>query len=80
MNNDKKLIKETVLMEKPSKSASNLKELINHAIQDLEVTPEEYQKIMDCAQDDSHIDKEEKTLLSQFHGMLSNGTIKRVKG
>ncbi|MBU1341522.1 MAG: hypothetical protein KKE44_03780 [Proteobacteria bacterium] len=67
-------------MEKPSKSASTLKELIKHAIQDLEVTPDEYQKIMDCAQDDGHIDKEEKTLLSQFHGMISNGTIKRVKG
>jgi len=67
-------------MKKPSKSASNLKELINHAIQDLEITPDEYNKIMDCAHDDSHVDKEEKTLLSQFQAMLSNGTIKRVKG
>ncbi|MBF0235983.1 MAG: hypothetical protein HQK65_23560 [Desulfamplus sp.] len=67
-------------MKKPSKSASNLKELINHAIQDLEVTPDEYNKIMDCAHDDGHIDKEEKALLSQFQQMLSNGTIKRVKG
>jgi len=67
-------------MQKPSKSASNLRELINHAIQDLEVTPDEYNKIMDCAHDDSHIDKEEKALLSQFQQMLSNGTIKRVKG
>jgi hypothetical protein len=67
-------------MKKSSKSASNLKELINHAIQDLEVTPDEYNKIMDCAHDDSHIDKEEKALLSQFQGMISNGTIKRVKG
>lgn len=67
-------------MKEPSKSASNLKELINHAIQDLEITPDEYNKIMDCAHDDSHVDKEEKTLLSQFQAMLSNGTIKRVKG
>jgi hypothetical protein len=67
-------------MKNPSESASKLKELINHAIQDLEVTPDEYQKIMDCAHDDGHIDKEEKTLLSQFQGMLNNGTIKRVKG
>jgi hypothetical protein len=67
-------------MKKPSKSASNLKELINDAIQDLEITPDEYNKIMDCAHDDSHIDKEEKALLSQFQQMLSNGTIKRVKG
>jgi hypothetical protein len=67
-------------MEKPSQSASNLKELINDAIRDMEITPEEYNKIMDCAHDDSHIDKEEKSLLSQFQQMLSNGTIKRVKG
>ncbi len=67
-------------MKNPSKSASKLKELINHAIQDLEVTPDEYMKIMDLAHDDSHIDREEKALLSQFQGMLNNGTIKRVKG
>jgi hypothetical protein len=67
-------------MKKPSKSASNLKELINHAIQDLEVTPDEYNKIMDCVHDGSHIDKEEKALLSQFKAMIGNGTIKRVKG
>lgn len=67
-------------MNQPSKSASNLKELINHAIRDLEVTPDEYNKIMDCAHDDSHIDNEEKALLSQFQQMLSNGTIKRVTG
>lgn len=67
-------------MKKPSKSASNLKELINHAIQDCEITPDEYNKIMDCAHEDSHIDNEEKALLSQFQQMLSNGTIKRVKG
>jgi len=67
-------------MEKSSQSASNLKELINDAIRDLEITPDEYNQIMDCAHDDSHIDKEEKALLSQFQQMLSNGTIKRVKG
>lgn len=64
---------------KPGKSATNLKELINNAIQDLEITPEEYHQIMDAAHDDGHLDKEEQALLSQFHAMLSNGTIKRVK-
>lgn len=67
-------------MKKPSKSASNLKELIDDAIRDLEVTPDEYNKIMDCANEDGHVDNEEKALLSQFQQMLSNGTIKRVKG
>lgn len=67
-------------MKKPSDSATELKELIKHAIDDLEITPDEYQAIMSCAQDDGHLDPEEKTLLSQFQSMLSNGTIKRVKG
>lgn len=66
--------------QKPSKSATALKELINHAISDLEITPAEYEKIMDCALDDGHLDKEEKALLGQFHNMISNGTIKRIRG
>jgi uncharacterized membrane protein YebE (DUF533 family) len=67
-------------MQKPSKSAAGLKELINAAISDLEVTPEEYQRIMDHAHDDGHLDKEERALLAQFHEMINNGTIKRVRG
>lgn len=67
-------------MEKHSKSAVALKELINHAISDLEVTPEEYRRIMDMAHEDGHLDKEEKALLAQFHEMISNGTIQRVRG
>lgn len=67
-------------MEKPSKSAIGLKAIINEAISDLEITPDEFQKIMDFAHDDSHLDKEEAALLAQFHQMLNNGTIKRVRG
>ena len=67
-------------MEKPSKSAAGLKELINAAISDLEITPQEYQEIMDHAQADGHLDKEEAALLAQFHSMINNGTIKRVRG
>ena len=67
-------------MDKPSKSATGLKELINEAISDLEVTPEEYRKIMDHALDDNKLDKEERALLAQFHEMINNGTIQRVRG
>jgi hypothetical protein len=67
-------------MEKPSRSATGLKELINQAISDLEITPDEYRRIMDHAHDDSHLDKEERALLAQFHEMLNNGTIQRVRG
>ena len=66
-------------MKKPSQSATNLKALINHAIFDLEVTPAEYQEIMDMANADGVIDKEEKALLCQFQEMISNGTVKRVR-
>jgi hypothetical protein len=69
-----------ISMDKPSKSATDLKSLIKHAIQDLEVTPSEYQQIMDLAHKDSVMDKEEKALLSQFNEMISNGTITRVRG
>lgn len=67
-------------MKKPSLTATDLKALINHAIADLEVTHAEYQQIMDLALSDGIIDKEEKALLSQFQGMISNGTVKRVSG
>lgn len=67
-------------MEKPSKSAGELKKLINDAISDLEITPGEYQQIMDFAHEDGHLDKEEKALLAQFHAMINNGTLKRVRG
>ena len=67
-------------MEKPSKSAAELKEIINNAISDLEVTPEEYQKIIEFANADGHLDKEESALLAQFHAMINNGTLKRVRG
>lgn len=66
-------------MKKPSESAADLKYLINHAISDMEITPSEYQKIMDMALSDGIIDQEEKALLAQFQEMISNGTVKRVR-
>nr|MBF0221894.1 hypothetical protein [Desulfobulbaceae bacterium] len=67
-------------MKKPSLSATDLKHLINHAISDLEITNTEYQEIMNLAHADGVIDKEEKALLSHFQQMISNGTVKRVRG
>jgi hypothetical protein len=67
------------LME-PSKSAHGLKELINSAISDLEVTPDEYRLIMEHALEDGHLDAQEQALLAQFHDMINNGTIQRVRG
>ncbi len=67
-------------MERPSRSAGNLKELINAAMSDLEITPDEYKRIMDHAQADGRLDREETALLAQFHEMINNGTLKRVRG
>lgn len=67
-------------MKKPSLTATDLKALINHAISDLEITHTEYQEVMDLAHADGVIDKEEKALLSQFQQMISNGTVRRVRG
>ncbi|MFZ5765608.1 MAG: hypothetical protein ACOY4H_08430 [Thermodesulfobacteriota bacterium] len=67
-------------MQQQSLSATDLKSLINHAISDLEITHTEYQQIMDLAHSDGIIDKEEKALLSQLQQMISDGTVKRVKG
>lgn len=56
----------------------NLTEEIKKAIEDLEVTNAEYQKIMAVALADDHIDPLERNLLRQFHELIANGTIKRV--
>ena len=61
------------------KSGGKLIEIIQHAIDDLEVTPSEYNAIMAAAADDSHIDAQEKALLKEFQAMIANGTIKRVR-
>lgn len=67
-------------MKKASESATDLKSLINHAISDMEITHEEYRQIMDLAHSDGIIDPQEKALLAQFQQMISNGTVKRVRG
>lgn len=66
-------------MNKSNQSATSLKIFINHVISNLEVTPAEYRDIIDLAHNDGVIDKEEKTLLSQFQLIISNGAIKRVR-
>ena len=66
--------------DKPSASSEKLAEKIKKAIFDLEITSSEYDAIMKIANEDQHIDAQERNLLKQLQEMLSNGTIKRVKG
>ena len=68
------------MQKKPSDSAARLADMIKKAIADCEITSSEYNAIMKIANEDQHIDNQEQKLLSQLQSLLSNGTIKRVKG
>lgn len=59
-------------------SGKRLIELIEKAMDDLEITPSEYREIMAAAGEDHDEDRREQALLAEFHSMISNGTIKRV--
>ncbi len=67
-------------MQKPSKSAERLLDLIKKAMSDGQLTTTEYDRIIMLADEDGVIDAQEKKLLSELQEMLSNGTIERVKG
>ena len=70
--------KETAMSD--SNKANALKELIERAMDDLEITTTEYNEILASAGDDNVEDNQEKALLNQFQQMIANGTIKRVPG
>ncbi len=59
-------------------SAEQLKDLIDKAIEDQELTFTEHEKILALADKDNLIDKKEKALLHSLQCMIENGTIKRV--
>lgn len=65
-------------MQKPSESAARLMEMIKKAMDDGQITTLEYDKILMIADEDGHIDQQERSLLSQLQEMISNGSIKRV--
>ena len=65
---------------KPSESAHRLHAMINKAIEDLEITREEYEMIIHIATEDGHIDSQEQALLSQLQDMIENKTVKFVRG
>ena len=68
------------MQKKPSDSAGRLADMIKKAIADCELSTSEYDEIMKIANEDQHIDNQEQRLLSQLQSLLSNGTVKRVKG
>jgi len=63
-----------------SKEAAKLKEMIDRAIEDHELTTIEYEKILMLANADMKIDAQERQLLAQLHELLNSGAVKRVPG
>ncbi len=59
-----------------SNDANRLRELIDKAIEDHKITPEEYDQIINLATEDGHIDRHEKVLLEQLYEMIENKTVK----
>ncbi len=64
---------------KISESASRLKKMIEKAIEDHEITRDEYDSILNIATEDGHIDKQEQILLEQLQEMIENKTVKLVQ-
>jgi hypothetical protein len=61
-----------------SSSATKLKEMINKAIEDHEITVSEYERIQFLASADNVVDAQEKALLQSLQSMIENGIVKRV--
>ena len=62
-----------------SESASNLRKLIEKAIEDHKLTRAEMDEIINMAGADSHIDKHELALLDQLNQMIENKEVKISK-
>lgn len=65
-------------MKRPSTSSRKLSERIKTAIADGKLTQQELHEILDIANEDKHIDADEKVLLAQLQHLLENGTVKQV--
>lgn len=59
-----------------SESAGRLKEMIKTAIEDQEITRDEFDKIIHIATEDGNIDTQERALLQQLQDMIENGMVK----
>ncbi|MDQ6977761.1 MAG: hypothetical protein Q9M75_06575 [Ghiorsea sp.] len=65
-------------MSVTSSSATKLKAMIDEAISDEKITPDEREQIMMLADEDGMIDNQERALLAQLQDMIQSGAIKVV--
>ncbi len=63
-----------------SESGERLRQLINKAIDDHIITPEEYDEIIQLTMEDGHIDSQEQALLSELQKMIENKDIRFARG
>lgn len=59
-----------------SSSADKLRQKIEKAIEDLQITREEYESIIHMATEDGYIDAQEQALLSVLQEMIENKLVK----
>ena len=67
-------------MRASGETGAKLSELIKKAIDDHELSNTEYESILALANADGVIDPQERGLLAELQGMLSDGSIKRIPG
>jgi len=61
-----------------SESAAQLKQMIEKAIEDHQITRTELDQILAIATADSHIDRHEQALLDELQGMIEDKSVKIV--
>ncbi len=61
-----------------SESAQRLRDMIVKAIDDHEITRDEYDQIIHIATEDGHIDKQEQALLAELQNMIDDKSVKFV--
>jgi tellurite resistance protein len=62
----------------PNENTQRLRDMIEKAIADHELTRAEMDMIMHIATEDGYIDPQEQTLLNQLHDMIENKMVKIV--
>jgi hypothetical protein len=63
---------------KLSAEARNLRQVIEHAIEDHKITKAEYDMIIHQATEDGHLDRQEIALLKELQEMIADRSVKIV--
>jgi uncharacterized membrane protein YebE (DUF533 family) len=68
-------------MKQPSgETGKQIADMIKKAINDGQITTTEYERIIMLADEDGHIDAQERRQLAELQDMLDNKTIRRIPG